>query len=62
MTIDYINRTATMTIECDICGEIAEFDGDYKYCITEAKRNGWIVKKHLGDWYHFCSIECRKKL
>ncbi len=62
MAIDFINSAAHMTIECDICGEITEFDGDFKYCISEAKAAGWIVKKHNGEWYHFCSSECRGKL
>lgn len=61
--IDYIHRTATMTIECDTCGEEIELQGDWKYCIAEAKTAGWIIAKHTdGEFYHFCSKECRGKL
>jgi len=62
MTIDFINRAAHMTIECDICGKIVELDGDYRFCIKEAKAAGWIIVKRPDDYYHFCSKECRKKL
>lgn len=57
--IDFINRTATMTMECDTCGEIAEFDGDFKHCISEAKAEGWIVIKKRGGFYHYCSENCK---
>jgi len=63
MAIDYINPISLMTMECDICGEITEFNGDWKECIAQAKRDDWIIVKHTdGEWYHFCSTECRGKL
>ena len=57
--IDYIHRTSTMTLECDICGEEAEFNGDWKYCIIEAKENGWIIIKKKGVFHHYCYENCK---
>ncbi len=63
MATDYINSSAHMTMECDICTKEIEFNGDWKECIASAKREGWIIVKHTdGDWYHFCSKDCRGKL
>lgn len=60
--LDYCHRNSTMTIECDSCGKKTEFNGDFKYCISEAKDQGWIVVKKLGKWHHYCSKECKGKL
>ena len=60
--IDFINRSSHMTIECDTCGEIAEFNGDFKYCVQEAKGNGWLVVKKKGEWHHYCSTDCKEGL
>ena len=55
---DYNNNVLFIT--CNGCAERAEFDGDFKYCISEAKTQGWIVNKKRGFDLHFCSSECKK--
>lgn len=60
--IDHSRRNSTMTIECDSCKKTAEFNGDFKYCISEAKDGGWIVVKKGEKWLHYCSKKCRRKL
>ncbi len=57
--IDYIHRTATMTMECDTCGDEIELSGDWGYCISEAKSQGWIVIKKKGGFHHYCSENCK---
>lgn len=57
--IDHDNSQALMDMECDTCGEIAEFDGDFKHCIAEAQRAGWFVIKKKGGWHHYCSENCK---
>jgi len=56
--IDYINSSSLMTIECDTCGEIAEFDGDYRFCIESAKADGWIIMKK-DVFCHYCCADCK---
>ena len=56
--IDYINRSSLMTIECDTCGEIKEFDGDYRFCIESAKADGWIIMKK-DVFCHYCCADCK---
>jgi Fe2+ or Zn2+ uptake regulation protein len=57
--IDYDHKNNHMLLECDTCGEIAEFDGDYKYCISEAKRAGWKIVKKPSGFHHYCSEGCK---
>ncbi len=51
------------TIQCDSCGEEIGNDGfdgkpDFMGVIDDARKEGWIIKKIAGNWYHFCSGEC----
>jgi Fe2+ or Zn2+ uptake regulation protein len=62
MTIDYINKSDHMTMECDICGTVDEFDGTWQDCMNIAKRDGWKIKMHNDEWYHFCCDKCLEKL
>lgn len=62
MTQEYINKSEHMTLDCDICPNQDEFDGTFQDCIDQARRDGWRFKKHLGEWFHFCSDDCLKKL
>lgn len=59
--IDHSHKNSTMAIECDSCGKATEFNGDFKYCITEARGKGWIVVKKLEKWLHYCSTKCKGK-
>ncbi len=62
MTQEYINKAEQMTLSCDICTNQDEYDGTFQDCINQAKRDGWRFKKHLGEWFHFCSDGCLSKL
>ena len=62
MTIDYSKRDEEMILDCDICVNTEGFHGTWQDCINQAKREGWRLKKHEGEWYHFCCDECLKKL
>ncbi len=48
-----------MVLTCDKCGKSEEFNGDYKYCTSEAKSQGWILFKRSDTWIHYCSKKCR---
>lgn len=52
-----------MIIECDRCGEYANFEGSFIECIAQAKEEGWIVFLADDDtWTHICSSECHAAL
>jgi len=38
------------------------FDGYYDVgtACKEAKEEGWIIIKKDGEWYHYCSLKCKK--
>lgn len=62
MTQLYINDAEHMHLTCDSCPTKDEFDGTFENCIDMAKQDGWRFKYHDGEWYHFCSGGCAKKL
>ncbi len=59
MTTDYIKRDETLTIECDHCGHIDEFNGSFPACIEQAKDHDWIIFKEGFQFTHFCDSDCR---
>ena len=34
---------------------------DIKAACDEAKQDGWIICTEDGEWYHYCSKECKEK-
>ena len=34
---------------------------DPKEACKMAKEEGWIILKEDGEWYHYCSKECKEK-
>lgn len=63
--IDKDYTFGTCTISCDREGCSSDivndgFDGypDFMGAIDDARKEGWIIKRIDGDWYHFCSQEC----
>jgi hypothetical protein len=59
MTVDYIKRTETLTIECDQCGDVEEYHGSFPDCIEQAKDHEWVIYKDGFQFVHFCDSECR---
>ena len=61
MTIEYDYNNSHLVIRCEGCAEIAEFDGDLKFCIAEAKAAGWKFdfNRSANRWLHYCSGECK---
>jgi len=59
MTVDYIRRTETLSIECDHCGSIDTFEGSFPECVEQAKDHAWIIFKDGFNFVHFCDSECR---
>ncbi len=57
--IDYNRIDSIMILGCDTCGIKAEFKGDIKEWIAEAKENDWIFIKKKGGLHQYCSTECR---
>lgn len=57
--IDYDNKNSHMLITCDTCGEEFEEYGDYKYCVSEARLDGWKIVKKKGQFHHYCSENCK---
>lgn len=49
-----------MEMECDACGDVKSFRGEYRECTKKARNSGWIIQKHGPDWMHFCSYKCKK--
>lgn len=33
---------------------------DIEEAVKDAKEYGWIIFKEDGEWYHYCSIECKE--
>lgn len=62
MSLEYINKAEHMHIECDICPSEDEFAGTFEDCIDQAKGDGWKIRYHQGEWYHFCPDGCLAKL
>ena len=67
--IEYENTFGIVTISCDndSC-RMSDFthdgfDGqcDLHGALEEAKEFGWITIKEDGEWYHYCSKECREQ-
>lgn len=51
-----------MRISCDSCEEVFQTeDEDWRAFINEAKGEGWIMVNKNGDWYRYCSEECKKE-
>lgn len=61
MAIDYSPSDQSMTIECDNCGELAVFYGNFHECIAQAKADDWIIFKDsdVDEFVHFDKPECR---
>jgi hypothetical protein len=49
--IDYNYEDSVMKAECDTRGKPSEFNGDLKYCIAEAKEQGWIFTNKKGVFF-----------
>lgn len=56
--IDYQEKFETMTIECEKCSFITDYEGIWKDCVAEAKEDGWRFRKVDEEWQHFCS-DCK---
>lgn len=57
--INHDHKNSVMEIECDTCGNDAEFQGDFKYCISEAKEAGWKIIKKPSGFHHYCCESCK---
>ncbi len=59
----FIHGEGEIVCTCDHCGEEerAEFlEGpDFREAQEELKEMGWVSSRINGDWYDFCSMECR---
>lgn len=52
--IDYQEKFETMTIECEKCSFITDYEGTWKDCVAEAKEDGWRFRKVDEEWQHLC--------
>ncbi len=59
--INYDNKNNQMSFNCDghQCTTMQIFDGDFKYCISEAKAAGWKFVKTYSGGLHYCCEECK---
>ena len=62
MSIEYergdLPELGRMEMNCDMpgCKATDYFDGDFRECITQARKQGWhIFKVGFDEWQHFCS-------
>lgn len=61
MIEQYDKNMEVMNMVCDECTSNEHFDGSWQDCINAAKQAGWIVKKLLEEWFHFCGTTCRDR-
>ena len=59
-----IHGDGEIVCTCDECGEDARIEFydcnvDYREAQREIEKQGWMSSRINGDWYDFCSMECR---
>ena len=57
--LEYSHKNNCMDLKCNTCGQEMSFDGDFKYCVSEAKQAGWNIIKKPDGWHHYCCEECK---
>ena len=59
--INYDHKNNQMMLNCDgdECTTMQILDGDFKYCIKEAKAAGWKIVKKPDRFHCYCSKECK---
>jgi hypothetical protein len=62
MAIDYDHKNNQMMLNCDTCTTMQMFDGDFKYCISTAKKAGWKIIKKPEGFHHYCCESCKPGL
>jgi hypothetical protein len=54
MTLD--RYKGKIVFECDRCHEVNETQHcELREAIEEIKSEGWIARKHIDDWRHYCA-------
>ncbi len=54
MTLDRYKHQ--IVFECDRCHEVNETNKrDLREALDEIESEGWVARKHLDDWRHYCA-------
>lgn len=52
--IEYDDEEETFVITCDKCGDEETFTGTWNDCIRQARVHGWVIKKAIISFEHYC--------
>jgi hypothetical protein len=50
------HQKGVRVVVCDRCGEqkVLPLDTDFEAVIAEIKAEGWLIRKVISEWNHYC--------